>query len=288
MFLPRFHEISKKYPKSKIILLTKSRTKAKQLLKYDKSIHGIEFIDNLKTGKKKSIIFLFKLFRKYRFKLVFSYQYGPKYLKYIFVSKLYNSKTYYYGIFKKKEPLMLRAIKANEDWLKISIKERVNRISVKDQDKQKKRQIVIGLGASGDNKRWPTSNFIKLIHILKRNNFEFILAGGEKETEIINTIKYKNLDIDLISLEKFNLELSIQIIKNSMYHIGNDSGFMHICAGLGMKSFCLYGDTPSVDALYNEKIIPILPRGYSKVDHDSNVMDKINVDWVLQVFRKYS
>ena len=73
-----------------------------------------------------------------------------------------------------------------------------------------------------------------------------------------------------------------------MYHIGNDSGFMHICAGLGMKSFCLYGDTPSVDALYNKKIIPILPREYSKVDHDSNVMDKINVDWVLQVFRKYS
>ena len=59
---------------------------------------------------------------------------------------------------------------ASSEYLKLAdegyqrnTEERVNRIPVTGQDKQKKRQIVIGLGASGDNKRWPTSNFIKFI-----------------------------------------------------------------------------------------------------------------------------
>ena len=109
MFLPRFHEIKKKFQNSHITLLTKSRTKAKEILKYDQQIDQIEFID--KNGKKKDFIFLISLFKKNRFDFVFSYQYGPKYMKYVLLSKIFGSKIFYYGIFKKKESMMLRAIK---------------------------------------------------------------------------------------------------------------------------------------------------------------------------------
>ena len=284
MFLPRFHEIKQKFQNSHITLLTKTRTKAKEILKFDKSIDRIEFID---TGvKKKNIFFLFSLLKKGKFDLVFSYQYGPKYLKYIFLSKIFGSKVFYYGIFKRKESMMMRAIKSNEVWLDIKINDRSAKIFIKNQSKIKKNQIIIGLGASGDNKRWPADYFNLLIDYLKNKNFEFILAGGPGEIKIIDYIKKYHSGIKFISLEKLSLEESLEIIKDAKFHFGNDSGFMHICAALGMTSYCFYGDTPSEDSVYNHKIIPVIPSGFQKVTHGSNAMSLIAVENVIKKFKQ--
>ena len=284
MFLPRFHEIKQKFQNSHITLLTKTRTKAKEILKFDKSIDRIEFID---TGvKKKNIFFLFSLLKKGKFDLVFSYQYGPKYLKYIFLSKIFGSKVFYYGIFKRKESMMMRAIKSNEVWLDIKINDRSAKIFIKNQSQIKKNQIIIGLGASGDNKRWPIDYFNLLIDYLKNKNFEFILAGGPGEIKIIDYIKKYHSGIKFISLEKLSLEESLEIIKDAKFHFGNDSGFMHICAALGMTSYCFYGDTPSEDSFYNDKIIPIIPDNFERVYHGSRAMNLISVTKVIKTFEK--
>ena len=284
MFLPRFHEIKQKFQNSHITLLTKTRTKAKEILKFDKSIDRIEFID---TGvKKKNIFFLFSLLKKGKFDLVFSYQYGPKYLKYIFLSKIFGSKVFYYGIFKRKESMMMRAIKSNEVWLGIKINDRSAKIFIKNQSQIKKNQIIIGLGASGDNKRWPADYFNLLIDYLKNKNFEFILAGGPGEIKIIDYIKKYHSGIKFISLEKLSLEESLEIIKDAKFHFGNDSGFMHICAALGMTSYCFYGDTPSEDSFYNDKIIPVIPDNFERVYHGSRAMNLISVTKVIKTFEK--
>ena len=284
MFLPRFHEIKQKFQNSHITLLTKTRTKAKEILKFDKSIDHIEFID---TGvKKKNIFYLFSLFKKSKFDLVFSYQYGPKYLKYIFLSKIFGSEVFYYGIFKRKESMMMRAIKSNEVWLDIKINDRSAKIFIKNQSQIKKNQIIIGLGASGDNKRWPADYFNLLIDYLKNKNFEFILAGGPGEIKIIDYIKKYHSGIKFISLEKLSLEESLEIIKDAKFHFGNDSGFMHICAALGMTSYCFYGDTPSEDSFYNDKIIPIIPDNFERVYHGSRAMNLISVTKVIKTFEK--
>lgn len=282
MFIPRFHEIKQKFQKSHITLLTKTRTRAKEILKYDQNINQIEFIDE--GGKKKNLIFLFSLFKKNKFDIVFSYQYGPKYLKYIFFSKIFGSEVFYYGVFKKKESMMMRAIRSNEIWLNIKITERYAKIFIKNQNIHRKNQIILGIGASGDNKRWPTDYFCKLIEYFKGKNYEFILAGGPGEKEIINSIKQFHYDIKFISLENYNLEDSLDIIKDAKYHFGNDSGFMHICAALGMISYCFYGDTPSEDSIYNDKIIPIIPDGFKRVDHGSHAMNLITVSKVIKTF----
>ena len=62
---------------------------------------------------------------------------------------------------------------------------------------------------------------------------------------------------------------------------------MHICAGLGMKSLCLYGDTPSEDSIYNENIIPIIPEGYSEINHGDNAMHLITLEKVLTIIKKF-
>lgn len=281
MFLPRCHEIAKANPNDEIFLLTKQNTKADQLLKYDPYIKNIVYIDKNKI--KKSFFFLVKFFFLHKFEKVYSYQYGPKYLKYIFLAKISGvKKINYYGIFKKKEDMIKKSISANESWLgyKINCYEGCLYHPIK--NTKIKKSIIIGIGASGDNKRWPTEYFIELIRRINEYlPYEFILAGGNGELQIIQQIKSSLKKIKFVSLEECNVQESIDLIVNSFFFIGNDTGFMHVSACLGMKAFCLYGDTPSNDSIYNKNIIPILPYGMKEVYHDDHAMEKILVDHVM-------
>tara|TARA_B100001109_G_C18857271_1_gene472280 strand:+ start:856 stop:1779 length:924 start_codon:yes stop_codon:yes gene_type:complete len=286
MFLPRCHEIAEANKSYKIYLLTKQNTKAEQVLKYDPYINKIIFIDENK--KKRNLLSLYKLFKNEKFSKVYSYQYGPKYLKYLFLSKITGVKNYfYYGIFKIKEDMIQRSIFANEKWLNIKIKNFSGKIFYPPPKKKYSNSVVIGIGASGDNKRWPLENFIKIIQQLKKLKFEkFILAGGKGERHISEKIISQLDFINFINMEDFNVEQCIQEISKCEIFIGNDTGFMHVSACLGLRTYCLYGDTPSNDSLYNSNILPILPPGMSEVYHDDLAMDKITTERVLEIIKK--
>lgn len=289
MFLPRCHEIGEKYPNHEITLLTKQNTKAKDVLKHDPHIQKIEFIDDKKI--KKNLRFLINLFFRNKFELVFSYQYGPKYLKYLIFSKLSGvKKIYFYGIFKKKEDMTKKSILSNEIWLNIKVKNYNPKIFLqKTYENKNDNSVVIGLGASGDNKRWPIEYFIELINMLSILNFDkFLLAAGKNEENLIKKIKESiaNKKINLISMENLNVYDSMQLIRLSNFFIGNDTGFMHVSACLGLKTFCLYGDTPSKDSEYNHNIIPIMPPGVKEVYHNDLSMDKIKPDYVFNIIKK--
>lgn len=286
MFLPRCHEIAQNNKNAEITLLTKSNTKADLVLKYDPFISKIEFIDEKK--KKKSIFFLYKFFKKNKFDKVYSYQYGPKYLKYLVLSKITGVKAYFfYGLFKKKEDMVQKSISANEKWLNIKIKYFSGKIYFPSPKTKYKLSVVVGIGASGDNKRWSVENFIETIDQLQKLNFKkFILAGGKGEKNIANKIMNKLSSIDFINLQDFNVEQCIEEISKCEIYFGNDTGFMHVSACMGLKTYCLYGDTPSNDSMYNSNIIPILPPGMLKVYHDDLAMNKITTKSVIEIIKK--
>ncbi|AFS48823.1 Glycosyltransferase family 9 (heptosyltransferase) [alpha proteobacterium HIMB59] len=286
MFLPRCHEIAEQNKGYKIYLLTKQNTKAEQVLKYDPFISKIIFIDENK--KKRSLLSLYRLFKNEKFSKVYSYQYGPKYLKYLFFSKITGVKDYfYYGIFKKKEDMIQRSIIANEKWLNIKIKNFSGKIFYPPPKEKYSNSVVIGIGASGDNKRWPLENFIEIIQELKKLRFEkFILAGGKGERHISEKIISQLAFINFINMEDFNVEQCIEEISKCEIFLGNDTGFMHVSACLGLRTYCLYGDTPSNDSMYNSNIFPILPPGMDEVYHDDLAMDKITTERVIEIIKK--
>jgi heptosyltransferase-2 len=286
MFLPRCHEIAEQNKGYKIYLLTKQNTKAEQVLKYDPFISKIIFIDENK--KKRSLLSLYRLFKNEKFSKVYSYQYGPKYLKYLFFSKITGVKDYfYYGIFKKKEDMIQRSIIANEKWLNIKIKNFSGKIFYPPPKEKYSNSVVIGIGASGDNKRWSLENFIEIIQELKKLRFEkFILAGGKGERHISEKIISQLAFINFINMEDFNVEQCIEEISKCEIFLGNDTGFMHVSACLGLRTYCLYGDTPSNDSMYNSNIFPILPPGMDEVYHDDLAMDKITTERVIEIIKK--
>tara|TARA_B100001057_G_scaffold111078_1_gene109165 strand:- start:218 stop:1144 length:927 start_codon:yes stop_codon:yes gene_type:complete len=285
MFLPRCHEIALNNPNYDITVLTKKNTKADQLLFHDHLIKNVAFIDDNKRKMKLKDLFLF--LKKNNFHKVYSYQYGPKYLKYIILSRLAGIKEiYFYGVLKKKEDMVIKSIKSNEKWLGINITNFEGKI-ITPSIKPDHKKIIVGLGASGDNKRWPNNYFIELINKLnKRNEYYFILAGGVLEKKYIDEITSISSAKNFISLEKLNILESIEIIKNSDFFVGNDTGFMHVSACLNIKSFCLYGDTPSKDSIYNKNILPILPPRMSETYHDDLAMHKIKPEYVYNIIKE--
>ena len=58
---------------------------------------------------------------------------------------------------------------------------------------------------------------------------------------------------------------------------------MHVSACLGIKTFCLYGDTPSEDSKYNKNIYPILPPGVKETYHKDLAMNKIKSNYVYEL-----
>ena len=183
--------------------------------------------------------------------------------------------------------MIQRSIIANEKWLNIKIKNFSGKIFYPPPKEKYSNSVVIGIGASGDNKRWPLENFIKIIQELKKLRFEkFILAGGKGERHISEKIISQLAFINFINMEDFNVEQCIEEISKCEIFLGNDTGFMHVSACLGLRTYCLYGDTPSNDSMYNSNIFPILPPGMDEVYHDDLAMDKITTERVIEIIKK--
>ena len=65
-----------------------------------------------------------------------------------------------------------------------------------------------------------------------------------------------------ISLSKLDLEQIIPIIAACRFYIGNDTGFGHISAALGLKSLFLFLDSPVLAyGKWSKNISVVLPEG---------------------------
>ena len=88
-----------------------------------------------------------------------------------------------------------------------------------------------------------------------------------------------------LSFTKMKLSEAIPIIGASQYYIGNDTGWGHIAAGLGLKSLFLFMDSPPLAyGVYSKKINIICPEGLTieNTGHNTRGKDKISFDSVLK------
>jgi len=99
-------------------------------------------------------------------------------------------------------------------------------------------------------------------------------------------LKEKFSDIKIISLCEKSIKESINLIDGSKIYIGNDTGFMHLCAGLGISSYGLFGDTSTNYSDYSNKIIPITPRGIKLVGQGTMGMNKIYPEDALEKIKE--
>jgi len=291
MYLPYIQQIKDHNKDFQFTLITKKRTAAKQILKYEQSVNHIVYLeDEILQITKSKINNFFKILnfiKKNNFSKIYIMHFS---IFWFLVAKMSGiKKIYKYGIFKKNVDIYLNALEQNMRWLQDSNLSSQTKIAYPQNNIKNNNQIIIGIGSSGPTKKWPTENYIELIKRINNKNIKFCLAGGENEIEnqiankIINEIKDNKIE----SLCSLSIEEIMPIINSSKLYIGNDTGFMHLSAGLNIPSIGLFGDTPLSYANYTKNIMPIIPKNFKTVGHNSIAMNQITVEQVLNEVKKF-
>ena len=132
------------------------------------------------------------------------------------------------------------------------------------------KNVVLGVSASGPTKRWDIENFIELALMLSQHKkCKFFIAAGKNDLEIIKKIKSSKISSSCITMEKLSISNILPIIKNCNLYIGNDTGFMHMSASLGIKSIGIFTDSQLILIVVILKILSqlFLKVKQSKVRH---------------------
>jgi heptosyltransferase-2 len=291
MFLPYIQQIKDHNKNFQFTLITKKRTAAKQILKYEPSINQIVYLeDEILEITKSKINNFFKILnfiKRNNFSKIYIMHFS---LFWFLVAKISGIKNIYkYGILKKNVDIYLNALEQNKRWLQNTNLSSQTKITYLQNNNKSNNQIIIGIGSSGPTKKWPTENYIELIKRISNKNITFYLAGGNNEIEnqiankIINEAKENRVE----SLCSLSIEEIMPIINSSKLYIGNDTGFMHLSAGLNIPAIGLFGDTPLSYANYTKNILPIIPENFKTVGHNSMAMNKITVDQVFNEVKKF-
>ena len=291
MFLPYIQQIKEHNKDLAFTLVTKKRTAAKQILKYDQSINQIVYLEDetIATTKSKINNFfkLLNFIKKNNFSKIYIMHFS---IFWFLLAKISGIKNIYkYGILKKNVDIHLNALEQNKRWLQDPNLSSQTKIVYPQNNSKNNNQIIIGIGSSGPTKKWPTENYIELIKKINDKNIKFYLAGGNNEIEnqiankIINEIKENRIE----SLCSLSIEEIMPIINSSKLYIGNDTGFMHLSAGLNIPAIGLFGDTPLSYAKYNKNILPIIPENFKTVGHGSMAMNQITISQVLNEVKKF-
>ncbi len=291
MYLPYIQQIKDHNKDFQFTLITKKRTAAKQILKYEKSVNQIVYLeDEILEITKSKINNFFKILnfiKKNNFSRIYIMHFSIFWFLLAKISGI--KKIYKYGIFKKNVDIYLNALEQNKRWLQDSNLSSQTKIAYPQNNIKNNNQIIIGIGSSGPTKRWPTENYIELIKKINNKNIKFYLAGGNNEIEnqiankIINEIKDNRIE----SLCSLSIEEIMPIINSSKLYIGNDTGFMHLSAGLNIPAIGLFGDTPLSYANYTKNIMPIIPKNFETVSHNSMAMNQITIEQVLNEVKKF-
>ena len=296
IFSPYLKAISEKND-VKLSLLAKESSKANELFKDENFIDEVIKLDSTNDrilgfskltreikNKNFDKVFIFNGSIRYRFLAIFS---GIK-------------EIYQYPFFTSNDIIFQTAKVFTENYVKkvLSTKPFINLNSKTVIDVKNKfnftnnfKYIVLGISASGPTKRWDIENYINLaIKLNEIKNCKFIIAAGKNDTEIINKIKKSKIGKNCLSLENFSIKDTLPVIKNCDLYIGNDTGFMHISAALGVKTISLFVDSPAYSySGYSDNIEAIVPEGETleSTTHDTLGKNKISFEKVFKKTKEY-
>jgi heptosyltransferase-2 len=291
MFLPYIQQIKKHNKDFQFTLITKKRTAAKQILKYEQSVNQIVYLEDeileLTKSKLNNFFKIVNFIKKNNFLKIYIMHFS---IFWFLAAKISGVKNIYkYGILKKKGDIYLNALEQNKRWLQDSNLSSQTKIAYPQNNNKNNNQIIVGIGSSGPTKKWPTENYIELIKRISNKNITFYLAGGNNEIEnqIANKIINESKENIIKSLCSLSIEEIMPIINTSKLYVGNDTGFMHLSAGLNVPAIGLFGDSPLSYANYTKNIFPIIPENFKTIGHNSRAINKITVNQVLNEVKKF-
>ena len=295
IFLPYLKALSEKN-NVKISLLAKKTSRSSELFKSETFLDEIIDLDSTNDGIS-GFFNLSKEIKKRKFDKIYIFNGSLRYklmaifagIKSIYQYPLFTSKDIIFQTAKVfTEPLVGKILSTEPNLL---LKEEdVREAKSTYRINEKTKNIVLGVSASGPTKRWGIENYINLATQLSQyKECKFFIAVGKNDSEIIDKIKKSNINTICMTMEKLSISNILNIIKNCNLYIGNDTGFMHMSAALGIKSIGIFTDSPAYSySGYSKNIIPIVPGGETieSTTHNTLGKDRISLEDVLETAKK--
>jgi len=256
--LPALDALRKKYPKSKIDILTTNRVKDVYLC-YDK-------INNIKVLNLSPLsIFKFIIKNKYDIVIDFEEYLNISSIISFFVGKfrigfshsirslIYDKRVYYND---KKHVTQVFLDLVRSLGIKYNTKT-LTKLKTKKQDKGyitkllnqfkiKKTDLLIGItpgvAESSRQRIWQLERFAQLADLLiEKRKAKIIFVGAPNEKQLIDFVisKMKNKAINTAGLT--NIQQSFELISRCKLFISNDTGPMHVAAAQQVKTIGLFG-----------------------------------------------
>ncbi|MCA9396809.1 MAG: lipopolysaccharide heptosyltransferase II, partial [Candidatus Omnitrophica bacterium] len=98
-------------------------------------------------------------------------------------------------------------------------------------------------GANWDLKRWPAACYAELAHSLVRNGKQIVFCGSDRDRDLAEEI-IRIAGIRAVNVcGETSLEDLMQLIGNASLLVSNDSGPLHLAAGLDVPFIGIYGPT---------------------------------------------
>ena len=287
ILIANMHAISKSIGKPVVVLAQKS-TRASSILKNDPHVKEVIELD------KKGFLNIIKKIKPYKFDQ--SYIFSDSMRLYLIAKTSGIKEIFHYKFFSKKGKNFYKTAKEfTEETLNVEVDSQSKIYCDKDDIEQAKKKfnisdstinIVAGISASGETKRWNINNYIKLFENLNTKfKCKFFLAGGPNDEDLIQKITSSSIGDKCISFSKMNIGETLPIIGACQYYIGNDTGWGHISSGLNLKSLFLMMDSPPLAyCAYSKNIRVILPEGETleSCGHNTRGRDSISFDEVLK------
>ena len=285
ILIANIHAISKSIDRPVVVLAQKS-THASSILKYDPHVKEVIELD------KKGFFNVVKKIKPY--KIHQAYIFSDSIRLYL-ISKLSNIKQiFHYRFFSKRGKNFFKTAKEfTEQILNTKIDSQSKIYCDKNDIDNAKRKYnitsatknyIISPSASGPTKRWPISNFIKLLEELNKKHLgKYFIAAGPNDENLVKELLDSSIGKNCISLSKNNISEIIPIIAACSYNISNDTGFAHIASGLGLKCLVLFMDSPPLAyGVYSKNISIVVPDGETIESTGHNTRGKISFVEVLK------
>jgi heptosyltransferase-2 len=101
--------------------------------------------------------------------------------------------------------------------------------------------VVLSPGAKHFTKRWPEDRWIELGWQLAASGKSVVVLGDQSEIELVSRIANSIPRAIIISGE--SIEHAAALLKLAEYVVTNDSGIMHLAAGVGAPLISIFGST---------------------------------------------